>query len=63
MTVGNILLLGLMIAVAVVLVAGVLLMARGGEANRKYSNKVMVMRVALQGLAIALLGVLALVGH
>ena len=60
MAIGNLILMGLMVAVAVVLVIGIVLMARGGEANRKYGNKMMVLRVALQGLALALLGAMAL---
>lgn len=43
-----------MLAVVGVLIAGVVLMARGGEANRKYGNKLMVARVVTQGIAIAL---------
>ena len=45
---GVVLLIGLMGAVVVVLVTGIALMARGGEANRKYGNKLMTARVALQ---------------
>ena len=55
---GTILLLVLMGVTAVVLVGGLLLMARGGEANRKYSNKMMVMRVVFQALALAVMAVL-----
>ncbi len=58
MSIGNIILLGVMLLVAVVLVTGITLMARGGEANRKYGNKLMAARVALQALALALLGLL-----
>ncbi|MHA1153735.1 MAG: twin transmembrane helix small protein [Alphaproteobacteria bacterium] len=39
----------------VVLFAGVFAMARGGEFNRKWGNKLMRARVATQGLAILLL--------
>jgi len=41
-------------AVVIVLVLGLIAMARGGEFNRKYGNKLMRARVALQGLAIVL---------
>lgn len=58
--VGVILLIGLMLATVIVLVIGIALMARGGEANRKYGNKMMVARVTLQGLALALVAVLLL---
>ena len=49
---GVILLGALMLATVVVLVTGIVLMARGGEANAKYGNKLMVARVALQGAAL-----------
>ncbi len=39
----------------VVLFAGVFTMARGGEFNRKWGNKLMRARVVTQGLAILLL--------
>ena len=42
-------------AVVLVLLAGVFAMTRGGEVNRKYGNKLMRWRVALQGSAILLL--------
>lgn len=35
-----------------VLIAGILLMAKGGKINKKYSNKLMTARVSLQFLAI-----------
>jgi len=37
-----------------VLFAGVITMGRGGEANRKYGNKLMRWRVILQGIAVVL---------
>ncbi len=49
---GILLLIGLMLATVVVLVSGIALMARGGEANRKYGNKLMVARVAFQAAAL-----------
>lgn len=55
-----IVMLGLMAATAIVLLIGIALMARGGEANRKYGNKMMVMRVTLQGLALACVALLLL---
>ena len=54
--------IGLMLATVVVLLTGLAFMAKGGEANAKYSNKLMVARVALQGAAILLLGIFFLVG-
>jgi hypothetical protein len=61
MAMGTILLLVLMGATAVVLVGGILVMARGGEPNKKYSNKLMSMRVLLQGIALAVMAVLLMV--
>ncbi|MEP4378765.1 MAG: twin transmembrane helix small protein [Alphaproteobacteria bacterium] len=40
--------------VVLVLIVGLVAMARGGEFNRKYGNKLMRARVAMQGLAIVL---------
>ena len=45
------------------LIAGVVAMLRGGEFNRKYGNKLMRARVAVQALAIALLFVLYLINR
>ena len=42
-------------ALVIVLLAGLVAMARGGEFNRKHGNKLMRWRVALQGSAILLL--------
>lgn len=41
-----------MLAVLGVLVLGLLSMAKGGEFNRKYGNRLMQARVILQGLAL-----------
>ena len=46
-----------------VLFAGVFAMARGGEFNRKWGNKLMRARVATQGLAILLLFALFLINR
>lgn len=54
----SVILVVLMGVTTVVLIIGILMMARGGEANRKHSNKLMVMRVAFQALA---LGAFALI--
>jgi len=42
------------LAVLGVLVTGVVGFARGGEFNRKYANKIMRLRIALQFLAVVL---------
>ncbi len=43
-----------LIATLGVLFAGALVMARGGELNRKYGNKLMRLRIAMQATAIVL---------
>lgn len=60
---GAFLLVAAMLAVLVVLVLGIAVMARGGEFNQKYGNKIMVARVVLQGVAIALVAVLLMIKH
>ena len=49
-----------MLALLASLLAGLFFMARGGEANRRHSNRLMRLRVGLQGLAIVLF-ILALI--
>lgn len=51
-----------MFATLGVLMVGLVGMARGGEFNRKYGNKLMRWRILLQGLAVILLALLVLVG-
>ncbi len=57
-----VLLMVALLAVVVVMVMGIFLMMRGGEANKKYSQKLMVLRVSLQAVALVVLGVLFLMG-
>ena len=45
----------LLIAVAVVLILGIGTLFKGGEASKKYSNKLMQLRVLLQFIAIIVL--------
>lgn len=52
-----------MIAIVAVLLTGVAGMARGGEFNAKYGNKLMRARVALQALAIVLFVLLILTAN
>lgn len=40
------------ISVVAVLLLGILSMLKGGELNKKYGNKLMIARVALQALAV-----------
>lgn len=44
-----------LLAVFVILVTGVFAMARGGEFNAKYGNRLMQMRVAAQFVAVGLI--------
>ncbi len=48
---------GALVAVVAVLLAGVFAMARGGEFNKKYGNKLMRARVVLQALAVLIIAV------
>ncbi len=52
---------GALVAVVAVLLAGVFAMARGGEFNKKYGNKLMRARVVLQALAVLIIAVVWLV--
>ena len=47
--------IAVMVAVVVVLLAGVVTMARGGQTSLKYGNKLMRWRVILQGVVLLLL--------
>jgi len=49
-----------MVAVVAVLLLGLLSMAKGGEFNKKYGNKLMRFRVAFQAAAIVLFLILML---
>ena len=51
----KILSIALLIAVGVVLILGIGTLFKGGEASKKYSNKLMQMRVILQFIAIVAL--------
>ena len=44
-----------LIAVLIVLLIGIISMLKGGEFNKRWSNKLMRARVALQGLAVILI--------
>ena len=52
-------LLGLaLVAVLVVLITGVVVFARGGEANQRHANRLMNLRVATQAAAVLILGLI-----
>jgi len=50
----SILVLAAVVAVGLILVAGIVTMMRGGEFNRKYGNKLMRARLVLQAVAVVL---------
>jgi hypothetical protein len=52
-----------LLAVVAVLFAGLFAMAKGGEFNRKYGNKLMRWRVVLQGSAIILFALAVLLAR
>jgi hypothetical protein len=49
-----------LLAVVCVLVTGVVVFARGGEANRRWANRLMNLRVATQAVVVLLLAALML---
>ncbi|WP_339635727.1 twin transmembrane helix small protein [uncultured Sneathiella sp.] len=51
----NYLIVAAVIATALVLFFGVLTMARGGEFNRRYGNKLMQLRIFVQAVAVVLI--------
>ncbi|TNE40435.1 MAG: twin transmembrane helix small protein [Alphaproteobacteria bacterium] len=51
----NFLIVAAVVATALVLLFGILTMARGGEFNRKYANKIMRLRILVQAVAIVLI--------
>ncbi|WP_334130365.1 twin transmembrane helix small protein [Sneathiella sp.] len=51
----NYFILAALIATAAVLLFGVLTMARGGEFNRRHSNKLMRLRILMQAICVALI--------
>ncbi len=51
-----------LVATVGVLVAGVIVMNKGGEINQRYGNRLMRARVICQGVAIALLALMMLTG-
>lgn len=52
----NWVILVLLVAVAAVLIAGLVVMGIGGKTDRKFSNKLMMARVAIQALIVLILG-------
>ncbi len=58
-----IILILLLVALVLVLGVGIVLMGMGGEKNVRYSNKLMVARVWLQGLSLMLLALIFFMGN
>lgn len=46
----------LTIITLLVLITGIVVMTKGGELNKKYANKIMILRVAFQLAAVLILG-------
>jgi hypothetical protein len=46
----------LTIVTLLVLITGIVVMTKGGELNKKYANKIMILRVAFQLAAVLILG-------
>lgn len=51
----NYLIIAAVVATGLVLLVGVLTMARGGEFNQKYGNKLMRLRILMQAIAVVLI--------
>lgn len=62
MSVGDYIIVALMLAVFGVLMAGVVLMGIGGATNARMGNKLMAARVSLQGLVMLMLALLFFLG-
>lgn len=52
-----------MVAVLVTLILGIFSMIKGGEFNKKYGQKLMRLRVVLQGVALALFAIALMTTH
>lgn len=59
----SVLLLVALLAVLAVLMTGVVIFARGGEINKRWSLRLMNLRVATQAVAVLILGLLILLRH
>jgi heme A synthase len=51
----NYLIIAAVVATALVLLVGVFTMARGGDFNQKYGNKLMRLRILMQAVAVVLI--------
>lgn len=55
----NLVVLILMVLTLLVVLGGVALMMRGGKWNKEYGNKLMILRVGLQGLVVVIIFIAA----
>lgn len=62
MTIGDYIVVVLMLVTFAVLMLGIVMMATGGEANHKYSNSLMFGRVGMQGLVLLMLAFMFMLG-
>lgn len=62
MQISGIIIIAFMLATLLILIVGLVVMARGGKVSKKYSNKLMVLRVVFQAIAILLLAGLFFIG-
>lgn len=62
MSIGDYIIVALLLATFGVLMAGIALMGVGGPANTRYGNKLMIARVSLQGMVLLLLALLFALG-
>jgi len=63
MTVGDYIVVVLMLVTFGVLIAGIALMATGGDTNRKYGNSLMFSRVGMQGLVLLMVTFMFMLGN
>ncbi|MDX1974281.1 MAG: hypothetical protein SFT92_01255 [Rickettsiales bacterium] len=57
------LLVTLIILLVLVLISGIALMSKGGPANEKYGNKLMIARVSLQAAILVVIAAMVVVGR
>ena len=63
MSVGDYMIVALMLATFGVLMAGIALMGIGGSMNARYANRLMTARVSLQGMVVLMLALLVFLGQ
>ena len=63
MSAGDYIIFALMLATFGILMAGIVLMGVGGNANIKYGNRLMTARVSFQGLVLIMLALIFFIGN